>query len=98
MSTVFALPVVDEPSADDEPCVRRGFVKERMYVGEAIIATCFGIAFSCVPLSLLRCAQERPLTRCARARRGYAAGIFAPRTWAEGASSSLSPTTLALSH
>ncbi|KPV73271.1 uncharacterized protein RHOBADRAFT_29016, partial [Rhodotorula graminis WP1] len=32
-----------------------------MYVGEAIIATCFGIAFS-----------------------GYAAGIFAPRTWAEG--------------
>ncbi|BGO95795.1 hypothetical protein NBRC10512_001633 [Rhodotorula toruloides] len=38
-----------------------GFVKERLYVGEAIIATCFGIAFS-----------------------GYAAGIFAPRTWALG--------------
>ncbi|GAA5959101.1 hypothetical protein JCM21900_002559 [Sporobolomyces salmonicolor] len=38
-----------------------GFVKERLYVGEAIIATCFGIAFS-----------------------AYGAGIFAPRTWAEG--------------
>ncbi|GAA5822504.1 hypothetical protein JCM3770_002440 [Rhodotorula araucariae] len=38
-----------------------GFVKERLYVGEAIIATCFGIAFS-----------------------GYAAGIFAPRTWSDG--------------
>lgn len=38
-----------------------GFIKERMYIGEAIIATCFGIAFS-----------------------SYGAGIFAPRTWAEG--------------
>lgn len=38
-----------------------GFIKERMYIGEAIIATCFGIAFS-----------------------AYGAGIFAPRTWAEG--------------
>ncbi|KAM0789708.1 hypothetical protein ACM66B_006567 [Microbotryomycetes sp. NB124-2] len=38
-----------------------GFIKERLYVGEAIIATACGIAFS-----------------------GYAAGIFAPRTWSEG--------------
>ncbi|KWU45517.1 Sodium/hydrogen exchanger, partial [Rhodotorula sp. JG-1b] len=38
-----------------------GFVKERLYVGEAIVATMFGVAFS-----------------------GYAAGIFAPRTWDEG--------------
>ncbi|KAK4051626.1 hypothetical protein OIV83_002766 [Microbotryomycetes sp. JL201] len=40
-----------------------GFIKERLYVGEAIIATACGIAFS-----------------------GYAAGIFAPRTWSEGKS------------
>ncbi|KAI5481360.1 Cation/H+ exchanger [Pseudohyphozyma bogoriensis] len=38
-----------------------GLIKERIFIGEAIIATLFGIAFS-----------------------GYAAGIFAPRAWAEG--------------
>lgn len=28
------------------PTVRSGFVKERLYIGEAIAATMFGVAFS----------------------------------------------------
>ena len=43
-----------------------GFIKERMYIGEAIIATCFGIAFSYVRTRLYQRRWSRLITLCAR--------------------------------